>query len=61
MQKIEIGQGISYSEAKKMAGELMIQNPRVSSVRVTVEKSTLKMCIEYTEFPKKVLDKFKEL
>jgi hypothetical protein len=61
MQKIEIGQNISYSEVKKMAGELMIQNPLVSSVRVTVEKGTLKMCIEYTEFPKKVLDKFKEL
>ena len=53
MPKIEIGQSISYSEVKKMAGELMIQNPLVSSVRVTVEKDTLKMCIEYTEFPKK--------
>ena len=61
MPKIEIGQSISYSEVKKMAGELMIQNPLVSSVRVTVEEDILKMCIEYTEFPKKVLDKFKEL
>ena len=57
MPRIEIGQNISYLEVKKMAGELMIQNPLVSSVRVTVEKDTLKMCIEYTEFPKKVLDK----
>jgi hypothetical protein len=32
-----------------------------SSVRVTVEKDTLKMCIEYTEFSKKILDKFTEL
>ena len=61
MPKIEIGQSISYSEVKKMAGEIMIQNPLVSSVRVTVEKDTLKMCIEYTEFPEKMLDKFKEL
>jgi hypothetical protein len=61
MARIEIGKGIPYSEVKKMAGELMIQNPLVSSVRVIVEKDTLKMCIEYTEFPKKVLDKFKEL
>ena len=57
MPKIEIGQNISYPEVKKMAGELMIQNPLVSSVRVIVEKGTLKMCIEYTEFPKKMLDK----
>ena len=61
MPKIEIGQNISYSEVKKMAGELMIQNPLVSSVRVTVKKDTLKMYIEYTEFPKKMLDKFTEL
>ena len=61
MARIEIGKGISYSEVKKMAGELMIQNPLVSSVRVIVEKDTLKMCIEYTEFPKKVLDKFHNL
>ena len=57
MPRIEIGQNISYPEVKKMAGELMIQNPLVSSVRVTVEKDTFKMCIEYTEFPKKMLDK----
>jgi hypothetical protein len=56
MLRIEIGQNISYPEVKKMAGELMIQNPLVSSVRVIVEKDTLKMWIEYTEFPKKVLD-----
>jgi hypothetical protein len=61
MPKIEIGQNISYLEVKKMAGELMIQNPLISSVRVTVEKDTLKMCIEYTEFSKKILDKFTEL
>ena len=57
MPRIEIGQNISYPEVKKMAGELMIQNPLVSSVRVIVEKDTFKMCIEYTEFPKKMLDK----
>ena len=57
MPRIEIGQNISYLEVKKMAGELMIQNPLVSSVRVIVEKDTFKMCIEYTEFPKKMLDK----
>ena len=56
MPKIEIGQNIPYLEVKKMAGELMTQNPLVSSVRVIVEKDTLKMWIEYTEFPKKVLD-----
>lgn len=56
MPRIEIGQNISYPEVKKMAGELMIQNPLVSSVRVIVEKDTFKMCIEYTEFPKKMLD-----
>ena len=61
MPRIEIGQNISYPEVKKMAGELMIQPPLVSSQRVKVEKDTFKMCIEYTEFPKKVLDKFKEL
>ena len=57
MPRIEIGQNISYPEVKKMAGELMTQNPLVSSVRVIVEKDTFKMCIEYTEFPKKMLDK----
>ena len=57
MPRIEIGQNISYPEVKKMAGELMIQNPLVSSVRVIVEKDTFKMYIEYTEFPKKMLDK----
>ena len=57
MPKIEIGQNIPYLEVKKMAGELMIQNPLVSSVRVIVEKDTLKMCIEYTEFPQRMLDK----
>lgn len=57
MARIEISKGIPYLEVKKMAGELMIQNSFVSSVRVIVEKDTLKMCIEYTEFPKKVLDK----
>ena len=61
MPKIEIGQNIPYPEVKKMAGEVMIQNPLVSSVRVTVEKDTLKMCIEYTEFPKKVLDNLPNL
>ena len=57
MPKIEIGQGISYLEVKKMAGALMEQNPQVSSVRILIEKNTLKMWIEYTEFSKKVLDK----
>lgn len=57
MPKIKIGQGISYLEVKKMAGALMEQNPQVSSVRILVEKDTLKMWIEYTEFSKKVLDK----
>ena len=57
MPKIEIGQGIPYLEVKKMAGALMEQNPQVSSVRILIEKDTLKMWIEYTEFSKKVLDK----
>ena len=57
MPKIEIGQGIPYLEVKKMAGALMEQNPQVSSVRILIEKNTLKMWIEYTEFSKKVLDK----
>lgn len=60
MKKIEIDKGISYLEAKKMAGELMIQNPLVNSVRVLVEKDSFKMCIEYTEFPKKTVDKFQK-
>ena len=58
MKRIEIDKSVSYSEVKKMAGELMIQNPLVSSVRVLVEKDSFKMCIEYTEFPKKIVDKF---
>lgn len=60
MKKIEIDKGISYSEVKKMAGELMIQNPLVSSVRVLVEKDSFKMCIEYIEFPKKIVDRFQK-
>ena len=57
MKKIKIDKGISYLEAKKMAGELMIQNPLVSSVRVLVEKDSFKMYIEYTELPKKIVEK----
>ena len=60
MKKIEISKGVSYSEAKKMAGELIIQNPLVSSVRLLVEKDSFKMCIEYTEFSKKTVDKFQK-
>ena len=60
MKKIEVDKSISYSEAKKMAGELMTQNPLVSSVRLLVEKDSFKMCIEYTEFSKKIVDKFQK-
>ena len=58
MPSIEIDKSISYAEAKKMAGALMAQNPLVSGVRILVDKDTHQMWIEYTEFPKKTIDKF---
>jgi hypothetical protein len=57
MPSIEIDKSIPYTEAKKMAGALMIQNPFVSSVRILIDKDTQQMRIDYTEFPKKTVDK----
>ena len=60
MKRIEIDKSVSYSEVKKTAGDLMIQHPLLSSVRALVEKDSFKMCIEYTEFSKKTIDKFQK-
>ena len=57
MKRIKIDSSIPYGEVKIMAGNLMMQNPKISSVRVTVEKETFTKWIEYTEFSEKVLDK----
>lgn len=57
MKRIKIDSSIPYGEVKIMAGNLMIQNPKISSVRVIVEKETFTKWIEYTEFSEKVLDK----
>ena len=57
MKRIKISPSIPYGEVKIMAGNLMMQNPKISSVKVVVEKETLTKWIEYTEFSEKVLDK----
>jgi len=57
MKRIKIDSSIPYGEVKIMAGNLMMQNPKISSVRVIVEKETFTKWIEYTEFSEKVLDK----
>lgn len=57
MKRIKIDSSIPYNEVKIMAGNLMMQNPKISSVRVIVEKETSTKWIEYTEFSEKVLDK----
>lgn len=57
MKRIKIDSSIPYNEVKIMAGNLMVQNPKISSVRVIVEKETFTKWIEYTEFSEKVLDK----
>ena len=57
MRRIKIDSSIPYGEVKIMAGNLMMQNPKISSVRVIVEKETFTKWIEYTEFSEKVLDK----
>lgn len=57
MPKIKIDKAIPYSEVKQMAGSLMAKNPKVSSVRVLVEKDSHQMWIEYQEFSQKTVDK----
>ena len=57
MKRIKIDSSIPYGEVKIMAGNLMMQNPKISLVRVIVEKETFTKWIEYTEFSEKVLDK----
>jgi hypothetical protein len=57
MPSIEIDKSVPYTEAKKMAGALMAQNPLVSSVRILIDKDTHQMRIDYTEFPKETVDK----
>lgn len=61
MNRIKISSSIPYNEVKIMAGNLMAQNPKISSVRVLVEKETFIKWIEYTEFSEKVLDKISKL
>lgn len=61
MKRIKIDSSIPYSEVKIMAGNLMMQNPKIGSVRVIVEKETFTKWIEYTEFSEKVLDKISKM
>ena len=48
-------------QAKLNAATLMLHDDGVSSVRVVVEKETNRMWIEFTEFPKKTVDKLLKL
>ena len=57
MKRIELPLGTTYARAKREASLYLAENLYVNSVRVVVEKDTHKMWIEYTEFPKKVVDK----
>ena len=61
MPRIELDKGISYFEAKKMAGSFMANALTVNSVRIVVEKETHKMYIEYTEFSQKTIDRLVEV
>ena len=49
--------GTSYLEAKHYAGERMAQDPRISSVRIKVNKETHQITIECQLFPQKTIDK----
>ena len=61
MERIELDKGTTYRQAKLNAATLMLHDDSVSSVRVVVEKDTNKMWIEFTEFPKKTVDKLVNL
>lgn len=61
MKRIELNKGTTYRQAKLNAATLMLHDDSVSSVRVVVEKETGKMWIEFTEFPKKTVDKLLKL
>lgn len=61
MKRIELDKGTTYHQAKLNAATLMLHDDRVSSVRVIVEKETHRMWIEFTEFPKKTVDKLLNL
>ena len=61
MKRIELDQGTTYHQAKLNAATLMLHDDSVSSVRVVVEKETNKIWIEFTEFPKKTVDKLLKL
>ena len=49
--------GTSYLEAKRYAGERMAQDPRISSIRIKVNKDTHQIIIECQLFPQKTVDK----
>lgn len=53
--------GTSYLEAKQYAGERMAQDPRISSVRVKVNKYTHQIIIECQLFPQNTVDKLTNL
>jgi hypothetical protein len=61
MKRIELDKGTTYLQAKLNAATLMLHDNNVNSVRVVVEKETHKMWIEFTEFPKKTVDKLLNL
>ena len=53
--------GTSYLEAKRYAGERMAQDPRISSIRIKVNKDTHQIIIECQLFPQKTVDKLLKL
>jgi hypothetical protein len=61
MKRIKLDKGTTYRQAKLNAATLMLHDDTVSSVRVVVEKETNQMWIEFTEFPKKTVDKLLKL
>ena len=61
MKRIEMPKGTTYHQAKLNAATLMLHDDSVNAVRVVVEKETHRMWIEFTEFPKKTVDKLLKL
>lgn len=61
MKRIEMPKGTTYHQAKLNAATLMLHDDSVNAVRVVVEKETHQMWIEFTEFPKKTVDKLLKL
>jgi len=53
--------GTSYLKAKHYAGEQMAQDPRISNVRIKVNKDTNQIIIECQLFPQKTVDKLLNL